>query len=321
MNMRNLLFLLALVVSSCSVSQRVRTPVVVPPSRDATLSDLVEIVNRRGSIETLTAKVDLRFETREEEESGFQRQYRTAQGRILLARPERIRLQIDAPMLGASIAEMASNGRHFQLLIHPEDYRALIEGTNDRAYAEEAEKLSRHPELEEAGPLAHIRPQHFTEAFLFDPIDPSDPDTHVFMNEERGSELEERPGSREEREVIRSYYVLSVHRRGEGSPRRKFWFDRTRALEITRQQSYDDRGLLVAEVSFGNYLPSTPDLPDSLPVEVRIDRYYEKYSLDLTLYPATLSVNGEIPETAFVLETPPEWSGLRHIDLDQPDEP
>ncbi len=312
--------LILIVAQSACVSRRVDVPPFIPPAREATISELIEIVNQRQSVQSLIVKTDLQFETAEAAEEGVMRRYRSANGRFLLARPERIRLQIEAPILSVSIAEMASDGEHFQLLVYPQEHRALIEGSNRRSYVEEARKLDQDPELKKAGPLVNIRPQHFTDAFLFPPIDTENPDTFTFMEEARPLEDDDRPGARDGQKVVRSYYVLTVFRRGEQAPRRKYWFDRTRNLALSRQQVFDSKGLLVGEITFSKYLPPERTAGEPFASEIRIHRPYDAYSLRITLQPDSLVLNREIPPQAFSLEPPPEWGdSIRRIDLDRKD--
>jgi hypothetical protein len=315
---RNLLLWIILLLQPACVSRRVNVPPFIPPARDATLSELIERVNQRQAIQTLIVKTDLQFQTAEAAEEGVMRRYRSADGRLLLARPQHIRLQIEAPVLSVSIAEMASDGERFQLLVYPEEHRALIEGSNRRSYVEEARKWDQDPELKKAGPLVNIRPQHFTDAFLFEPIDTADPNTLPFMEEARPLEDDDRPGAREGQKVVRSYYVLSVIRRGEQAPRRRYWFDRTRDLVLSRQQVYDSKGLLVGDITFSKYLSPELAAGERFASEIQIHRPYDEYSLRITLQPDSLVVNRDIPSQAFSLEPPPEWGeSIRHIDLDQ----
>ena len=312
------LLICSLVVLPSCVSHRVNVPPFIAPTSDATLHDLIAIVNQRRETATLTAKVDLQFETSEGAETGRLRRFRTAQGRIILARPENIRLQIEAPLLGVSLAEMASDGRRFQLLIYPEDYRVLIEGSNDREYLEQAEKMESDPELKKAGPLANIRPQHLTSAFLFEPIDTEDSDMIAVAEEDRVLEEDNSPGAKRGQMVIRSYYVLSVIRRGESSPRYRYWFDRSRELELVGQRSYSRRGLLLGDVTFSNYQPAQTSDGLSFPGETYIIRPNDRYALRVTLKTGTLVLNQDIPETAFSIQAPREWGDVVHqIDLDR----
>jgi hypothetical protein len=280
--------------------------------------ELIEIVNQRREAQTLIIRADLQFITTEKAEEGVGRRYRAGQGRILLARPNHILLTIEAPVLSVNIADMASDGERFQLLIYPEEHRALIEGSNRKSYAQEARKLEKDPELKKVGPLVNIRPQHFTEAFLFEPIDVTDPDIIPLMNEDPSVEEDNRPGARKGQKIIRSYYVLSISRRGEQSPRRKYWYDRSRDLTLTRQQYFNSEGLLVGDVKFSNYLPPEPVTGLRFASEIEISRPYDGYRLRITVRPDSLNVNRDIPPTAFRLEPPTEWGdSIRRIDLDE----
>lgn len=314
------LILSGIILATACVSRRIDLPPFIAPTRDATCPELVEIVNGRQGAQTFIVRAELQFETREAAEEGAGRRYRSGQGRILLARPEHILLTIEAPLLAANVADMASDGKRFQLLIYPEEYRALIEGSNPKNYVKEARKLDNDPELKKAGPLVNIRPQHFTEAFLFDPIDLDDPKTIVICEENRLLEVDDRPRARKEQKVIRSYYVMSLIQRGEQAPGRKYWFDRSRDLSLSRQQIFDPSGLLIGDVKYSKYLPPEAVTGIRFPSEIHIDRPYEEYSLRITLKPDSLQVNREIPPTAFALEPPPEWGeSIRRVDLDRKD--
>ena len=313
--LRLLAICLPLLFASC-ISRGVDVPPFIPPTSDATLADLIAIVNERREIQTLTARVGLQFETREGEEEGRYRQFRSAQGRIILSRPESIRLQIEAPVLGVNLAEMASDGRVFQLLIYPEDYRVLIVGSNDREYLERTREIETDPKLERAGPLANIRPQHFTTAFLFDPIDLTDPNVIAVMEEARRLVQDDRPDAKEGQTLFKSFYVLSVIRRGETSPRHQYWFDRGRRLELVGLETFNSQGSLIGEVSYSHYLPT--ELPLNLATQIYIVRPYDRYALQITVSPETLELNREIPEAAFSIEAPQEWGeSIRRVDLDR----
>lgn len=317
MQVRLLLISTTLLLTGC-VSRRVNVPPFIPPARDATISELIEIVNQRLGMKSLLARTDLQFETAEAAADGILRRYRTASGRVLLARPGHIRLQIEAPVLSVSIAEMASDGERFQLLVYPEEYRAFIEGTNRENYAQETRNLDQDPELMKVGPLVNIRPQHFIDAFFFEEIKVGDPDTQTICEEARP--VEDDP-TRKEKRIVRSYYVLSDIRRGEQAPRSKYWFDRTRDLRLTRRQVFDSKGLLVGDVTFSNYLPPDPVAGERLPSQIWIQRPYDEYSLRMTLQSDSIVVNRDIPPQAFSLEPPSEWgSSVRRIDLDRKNE-
>lgn len=306
--------LVGAVFSGC-ISRGVDVVPFLTPTATTTLDELVRRINAWDQIETLVLRVDLQFETVEETEKGKGRQYRTANGRLVLRRPSSIRLNIEAPVLSASIAEMASDGRRFQLLIHPPEYRAFIEGSNDAPYREERVKIEKDPELSKAGPLLNIRPQHFTGAFLPTTIDA---ETQAFLHEEQVTEPDRRPGAKQDAEVRKSYYVLDAVRRGARSPHAQFWFDRMGQVTLVRQRVYDHDGYLATDIRYDRFLPPLAEGGPALPASVRIERPYDDYSLVVTVRPDDIIVNRELPESAFVLEVPPEWGeSVRRIDLDE----
>ena len=105
------------------------------------------------------------------------------------------------------------DGEHFQLLIFPVEYRALIVGSNVGSYREQRQRIENDPELAEAGPLLNMRPQHFTSALL--PI-PLDEETIAFAHEDLVVEPDRRPRAKKNAQIRKSYYVLdAVHRQLE----------------------------------------------------------------------------------------------------------
>ncbi|HEY7817318.1 MAG TPA: hypothetical protein VIG29_03795, partial [Vicinamibacteria bacterium] len=296
-------------------SRGVEVTPFLPPTATAARDELVARVNALEEIRSLVLRVDLQFETVEETEKGKARQYRTANGRLILSRPSSIRLNIQAPVLSADIAEMASDGQRFQLLIHPPEYRALIMGSNDASYREETEKLEEDPKLGKAGPLLNIRPQHFTGAFLPALIDS---ETRAFVHEEQIVERDRRPGAKKNAQVRKSYYVLDAIRAGAESPHAQFWFDRIDDVALVRQKIFDTKGYIASDIRYERWLPPSADGTPSLPARVRIERPYDDYALVVTVHPDGIQVNRDLPGTAFVLEVPSEWGpDVRRIDLDE----
>jgi hypothetical protein len=300
---------------SACVSRGVEVVPFLSPTAWATVEDLVARVNAWEEIHSLVLRVDLQFETVEQTEEGKGRQYRTANGRLLLRRPSSIRLNIQAPVLSTDIAEMASDGERFQLLIHPPEYRAFIVGSNAASYREEKLRLAKDPDLERAGPLLNIRPQHFTGAFLPAVIDS---ETQAFVHEEQLTEPDLRPGAAKNAEVRKSYYVLNAVRRGARSPHAQFWFDRIDNITLVRQRVFDANGYLTTDIRYQGWLPPAAAEGHSLPMRVRIERPYDDYALVVTVHPDGIQLNRELPDTAFLLEMPSEWGDrVRRIDLDE----
>jgi hypothetical protein len=315
--LRKGVFLLAAVaaLSAGCISRKVEFVPFLRPTADATLDELVARVNEIADVRSLVLRVDLQFETVVEAERGRGLKYHSAKGRLLLERPSFIRLSIEAPILSANIAEMASDGKRFQLLIYPPDYRAWIEGSNDQSYRDETAKLERDPELSKAGPLLNIRPQHFVDAFLPASIDAS---TLAFVNEELVTERDRRPGAKKGAEVKKSYYVVNAVRNGARSPHSQFWFDRLPEITLVEQRVFDDEGRLVTDIHYDGFLPPDAATGKRFPARVEIERPYDEYTLVVDVLPDGLMVNRDLPESAFQLTVPPEWGDdLRRIDLDK----
>ena len=313
---RIFIIFLSIGIGSC-ISKKVDVVPFLAPTRTATLQELVAYINQWNEIRTLVLRVDLQFETVERPDKGEGRQYRTAQGRLLLERPRRIRLTIEAPILSANIAEMASNGERFQLLIYPPDYRALIEGRNDRSYRQETAKLDRDPELAKAGPLVNIRPQHFIDAFFLATVPIDERHTFTFLEEERVEEPDTRSRAKDGALVRKSYYVVTAVHHGESSPRARYWFDRLGELALARQQVYAPDGSLIADIHYADYLPPQGDVGVRIASRVHIERPYDDYGIVLNVKPDGVTINRELPDTAFVVTAPEEWGdSVRRIDLD-----
>jgi hypothetical protein len=259
-------------------------------------------------------RVELQFETVVANDEGKGRQYRTADGRLILSRPRSIRLNVQAPLLSAEIAEMASDGERFQLLIHPPQYRALLSGSNDSSYREEKARIANDPELAKAGPLLNIRPQHFTGAFLPELLDY---ETRAYVHEEQVIEPDPRTGAREGAEVRKSYYVLDAVRLGASSPYAQFWFDRMGKVTLARQRVFDAGGYLATDARYESWLPASAASGHALPARVRIERPWDDYALVVSVRPDGIVVNRELPDSAFVLEVPATWGEVRRIDLDE----
>lgn len=300
--------------SGC-VSRSVDFVPFLPPTASATLAELVERVNAWAKVSSIVLQADLQFETVEEAEKGRGRKYHTAEGRLLLERPSFIRIDIEAPVLSAGLAEMASDGRRFQLLIHPPEYRAFIEGSNEASYEEDTRRLKDDPELRKAGPLVNIRPQHVTEALLIAPIDST---TAAYLHEEQVVEEDLRPGAKKGAQVRKSYYVVTAVRRGEHSPRTQLWFARQEEISLVRQRVFDGAGLLVTDVRYSHHLPPDAATGASLASRIRIERPHDEYALVVNVRSEGIQINRDLPETAFVITVPPEWGdNVRRIDLDE----
>jgi len=309
---------LSLQIGCGLVSREVKVPQLVAPLSTATLEDLLARLNDFQQMHTLSARVAIQFQT-EAPESGLGRRYRTADGRLILARPANMRLLIQAPLVKTTIAELASDGRRFQLLVYPEDHRLFVEGSNDRDYAEREEALQQDPHWRDVGSLRHVRPQHITEALLWEPVDQSASNRLTALEEFRQIEEERAPGQKP-RLVIRSYYIISLLEPmgpNRARLRKKFWFDRTRGLLLVRQQVFGDAGEILSEIRYEEFA-TAPNSSYLIPTEIRIVRPYDRYSVRLGLDRSSVVINGEVSDALFHLEKPAEWGdAVRVINLDR----
>lgn len=309
---------IAWLLSGC-LSKNVQVPIMLNPVWDATVQDLVASLNEYQRLQTMTARLAVQFQNNQQIDQGLSRLYRAAEGRLVLARPGKIRFLIQAPVVKTNIAEVASDGQHFSVIIHPDKYRMFIRGTNGRQY----DHLSLSPQAkqrrQQAGGFARLRPEHFTEALLIPAIDLHDPTTVVVKEEVQREEPDPRPNAPRGRRLIRTYWVLDVIQRQPGSSyqlRHKYWFDRTTEQRLVRQQAFAPTGELVADVSFHDPIRSAAGAL-LIPTSIHIHRPRDQYSAWLRLDAPTVQLNVDVPDRAFTLEKPTEWGDeVETIDLD-----
>jgi hypothetical protein len=315
-----LLFISSSLLSLSCVSREIRVPVFITPIEEATLEQLIEKINQFESIRTFTARCDLQFQSQKNAELGLGRQYRTAEGLLVLARPGNIRLMIQVPVVKTKVAEMASDGKRFQVIVYPEEHRAFLQGSNDRTYEVKQTNMAQDPRRRQQAPFAKIRPQHFTTGLLIDPVRPNDAETRVVLEEYQQIEDDVRPNAPRDGHIIRSYYFVSVIKLGSANRAqltRKYWFDRTKELHMVREQVYEGEGRLVEEVSYDRFV-THPQFDGFLPTRVLISRPSDSYSVTIDFNRDSVKLNGEVLAQAFTLQKPEEWGdSVQTTDLDK----
>ena len=86
---------------------------------------------------------------------------------------------------------------------------------------------------------------------------------------------------------------------------------------MKRQQVYDADGRLVANIEYADYLPPRGEDGPRFASRVRIERPYDNYTLVVNVRPDGITVNRDLPDTAFVVTAPAAWGdSLRRIDLE-----
>jgi len=277
--------MLALTSAGCGgqVSVLKNTPPAEKPvTKDATREELLEKFNSAaGSINSLNATVELK-PTAGSKYSGIIEEYHEVKAFLLAARPANIRVIGQAPVIGTTVFDMASDGQEFRVSIPSKNKFIVGPVALERASGK---------------PIENLRPQHLLDALLWPEIRKQETVLFEEFNDETAR-----------------YYVLTVLRGGyQTEILRKIWFDRT-VLEVARLQSFGPRGILLSDTRFSNWQPvdaakALPGAPatastqnQQFPRSIRIERPHDDYRLDLQI--AKITLNDDIPLDRFKLEQP-----------------
>lgn len=333
---RQFLLLLILTGLLCSTAcglfgtrKQVQVPPMLTPLVDANRAQLIAEVNRLASIKSIRGKVDIQFEDTSFAEVGIAEKYRQADGTITLQRPGKVYLIIQVPFIATDIAQMTSDGENFRVAVlqGDEKYRRFVKGTNSATYeklelnGKEAESAKGKKKTmtgkETVSALSNLRPQHLTDAFMINPVGVQAGLVYSqseFFQEEPDIRPRAKKGSR----VVRGYYLLEEFSAASGDEMRllrRFWFDRVGGIRLGRLQTYDERGMLVTDISYWDDKPVGSE-GRKLPSRIDITRPHDHYRLSLTYQaPASMDIDREYRPEAFVLEN--RWQ-LPEVDLDAP---
>lgn len=304
--------------------KKIQVPQLLTPLHEASKDRLIQEINRLSTVKSIHGKVDIQFEDTSFASSGVADQYRLVDGAITLQRPGKIYLVIQYTFV--DIAQMASDGEHFRVAVLKGEYKRFVKGTNSAIYkkleteavAPAAKSEKQKGEKETVSALSNLRPQHLTDAFMIRPIEPNS--TYIYAQSEF---FQEEPDMRRQAKksdrVMRGYYLLeefSQPSAGEAKLSRRFWLDRVGGIRLARVQTFDDRGLLVTDVSYYNEKTLGSTTTAVLPSRVEITRPQDQYKLSISYQDsASVEVNREFGPKAFVLEN--KWE-LPEVDLDAP---
>src|SRR5215467_1270745 len=256
-----------------------------PVAKDATREELLTAYNAIArNTKTLNATVELK-PTAGSKYSGVIDEYHEVKAFLLAARPAKVRMIGQAPVIGKTVFDMTSDGETFRVSI-PTKNKFLVG-------AVAVEKNS-------AKPIENLRPQHLLDALLWPEIRKEEAVTLKEFNNEQAR-----------------YYVLTVLRGGHQlEVLREIWFDRAN-LQVARIEMFGPKGALLSDISFADWQPldaaagqgpasgsgpaSTPAVA-SFPRAIRIERPHDDYKLEMLV--AKIAVNEEIPADRFKLEQP-----------------
>jgi len=252
---------------------------VRPVALDSTREELLEKYNQMASsVQSLNATVELK-PTAGSKYSGVIDEYHEVKAFLLAARPAEIRMIGQAPVIGTTVFDMASDGETFRVSI-PSKHKFLVGPVA-------AERAS-------GKPIENLRPQHLLDALLWPEIRKEETVLFEEYNDESAR-----------------YYVLTVLRGGYHTEiYRKIWFSRA-DLQVARLQNYGPKGSLVSDVRVSDWQAadagaapavSTPKSPATFPRAIHIDRPHDDYQLDLQI--TKIALNEQIPAERFQLEQP-----------------
>lgn len=309
---------------------RVKTEDATPRLLKAELAseaDLIKEVDRFARVNSMRARMYLKFEDNSFAEFGSKEVYRSADGEVVVQRPGNILLKVQVPVLKTDVAQMTSDGTTFRVAILQDGgsgkYKKFVKGTNSADYSKLQKEL-KGAELENAKALkegvnafANLRPQHFTDAMLVRPADPSRVYTQstIFQVEEDLAQAKKSPL----RNVMRGYYLLDEFAKTDSGGlkiSRRFWFDRVGGVRLARQQLFDAKGEIESDIIYGKEgkLSASSEYAN-LPLEIQVTRPKEKYSMKLTYQtPEDVAIGETYRDSAFILKN--TWN-LEEVDLDE----
>lgn len=322
-----LVAVIVIAASGCiSVKQENSTPRLLK-TEDATQADLMKEVNRFARVNSIRAKMYLKFEDNSFAEFGSKEVYRSADGEVVVQRPANILLKVQVPVIKTDVAQMTSDGKTFRVAILQDGgsgkYKKFVKGTNSADYSKLQKEL-KSAELENGkvikegvNAFANLRPQHFTDAMLVRPTEAADvyTQTTIFQIEEDVKQPVKSPLH----SVMRGYYLLDEFaKRDDGTLtiQRRFWFDRVGGVRLARQQIFDVKGEIESDIIYGKEgkLTETADYAN-LPLEIQVTRPKEKYSMKLTYQtPEAVAIGETYKDSAFILKN--SWN-LEEVDLDE----
>ncbi len=328
-----LLLLLIPTLNGCGIlSPKTKvSSVTLLKSVDATTPQLVEQINQFARINSMHAKMDLKFEDNSYAELGIAEKYKTANGDVVIQRPGNIFLKIQAPVAGFNfdIAQMTSDGTKFRVAVLEDGgdgkNKKFVQGSNNADYSALQEEINKmdfdgndKALKQNVKAFSNLRPQHFTDAMLMRPVDTTNFSylQSTISQEEFNTDVKKKsPLAR----VLRGYYLLDELRKNDDGwlvITRRFWFDRVGGIRLARQQIFDAKGEIESDIVYGatGNLTATGEY-DGLPLRIEVTRPKEKYKMSLTYQsPESVTIGKTYNAEVFVLEN--RWN-LPVVDLDK----
>lgn len=309
-------FILAILLFSSGCIKKSSSTAILLDVTDASKEQLVNEVNRFAKVNSMNAKMDLKFEDTSFARKGNKISYPTVNVSLVVQRPANVFLKVD--FFSADIVQMTSNGEKFRVAVLRDNsggkFKKFVIGTNNSDYSrlESGLKDDSSKDAQSVSSFANLRPQHFTDAVLIRPVDSANVYLQSTIYQEETDEFTKK-------RLMRGYYLLDEFVKdasGELKIARRFWFDRVGGVRLARQQLFDAKGEIESDITYGKEgnLSANREY-NNLPLRILLTRPKEKYTLSLTYQsPESVSIGKTYPTTAFVLQN--SW-GLEEVDLDK----
>ncbi len=182
------MLLSALAAAGCITPKSKQKAATLLKTSNATQTELESQVDYLSEMNSMRARMDLKFEDNSFAEFGSSDVYRSADGDIVVQRPANIRMKVEVPVLGTDVAQMTSDGINFRVAILLDGgsgkNKKFVLGTNSADYSILQERVSEIVKNDQVrtrssvNAFANLRPQHFTDALLVQPIDR---ENHVYV--------------------------------------------------------------------------------------------------------------------------------------------
>jgi outer membrane lipoprotein-sorting protein len=267
-----LLCLSALDFSACFVRRRIITrkgAKTVPVLLTADKQTLIDRIARAyEAIHDFNATVDMVPALGSSEKSKIT-EYKDVRGYILVRKPADIRIIGLYPVVRNKAFDMVSNGTDFRLYL-PSQNRFIV-GSN------ELKVLSTNK-------IENLRPQHFMEALMVQPLQPAEKVDFENITDEDNAD----------------YILHLVHIEPDGQlvPTRSIWFNRVN-LHLERQLVFDPAGNILTDARYSEWR-DYEGMP--FPKQIEIDRPQDEYAVVLTV--VKIEINRGISSEKFVLQQP-----------------
>jgi outer membrane lipoprotein-sorting protein len=265
--------LFALDFSACVVRRRIitrkgakTTPVLLTADKQALID---RIAREYAAIRDFNATVDMTPALGSAEKNKIT-EYKDVRGYILFRKPADIRIIGLYPVVRNKAFDMVSTGASFRLYLPAKN--RFITGSNELT-ARSANKIE------------NLRPQHFLEALLVQPMQPGEQALFENFTDEDNAA-----------------YILHFIRAGpdgQPTPSRSVWFSRLN-LQLVRQLVFDPAGNILTDARYSQW-ESYNGVP--FPKQIDIERPQDEYAVVLTV--VKMDINKGVSEDKFVLEQPP----------------